>query len=54
MSRMEVANPPVRENVASTPVRVPLHRRVSRRAAWITVDLVATGACLAIFLKALI
>jgi hypothetical protein len=49
---MEVANPPVREPVPGAPVRVPLHRRLSRRAAWLTVDLVATGACLIIFLKA--
>jgi hypothetical protein len=50
---MEVVTPPLREQAASAPVRVPLRRRVLRRAAWITLDLAATGICLVIFLKAL-
>jgi hypothetical protein len=50
---MDVVTPPVREPVATAPIRVPLRRRVLRRAAWITLDLAATGICLVIFLKAL-
>jgi hypothetical protein len=50
---MDVVTPPVREQVANAPVRVRVRRFVARRAAWITLDLVATGICLVIFLKAL-
>jgi hypothetical protein len=50
---MDVVNPPVREQVATAPVRVRLRRFVARRAAWLTLDLAATAICLVIFLKAL-
>lgn len=51
---MEAANPPLRgEQVANAPVRVPLRRRVQRRAAWLALDLAATGICGVVFIKAL-
>jgi hypothetical protein len=51
---MEAATPPLdKTTAAAAPTRLPLRRRVLRRAAWLTVDLAATGVCAVLFLKAL-
>jgi hypothetical protein len=50
---MEAATPPFDKTTVAAPPRLPLRRRVLRRAAWVTVDLAATGVCAVLFLKAL-
>jgi hypothetical protein len=54
ISFMEAATPPLdKTTAAAAPTRLPLRRRVLRRAAWLTVDVAATGVCAVLFLKAL-
>jgi hypothetical protein len=48
---MQAASPPLDQSQAAQPARLPLRRRLSRRAALAIIDLAATLACAIVLLK---
>jgi hypothetical protein len=51
---MQAASPPLDHSQAAAPARLPLRRRLPRRAALAIIDLAATLACATVLLKALL